>query len=150
MSKETPKRLGVPVLFLLLFLIPAMIWDLFSGIALNVERSLAVGDRVQIEGTDLTGDIVEINWRATVIKNFTGNNLIIPNSRMARMRVENYHKPEKAHYNWHFITLDFDVPIERAERIMLAALKEAVPSFGVTETPIARVRLAHERGMKYI
>jgi CRP-like cAMP-binding protein len=69
---------------------------------------------------------------------------------MATMRVENYHKPERAHYNWHFLTLDFEVPIERAERIMLAALKEAVAAFGVTETPIARVRLPNERGMEYI
>jgi CRP-like cAMP-binding protein len=85
-----------------------------------------------------------------VIKNFTGNYLIIPNSRMAAMQVENYHKPEKAHYNWHFLTLDFEVPIERAERILLAALKEAQTPFGVTESPIARVRLPNERGMEYI
>ena len=127
-----------------------MIADFFSGIALNLERSFAVGDRVQIEGTELTGDIVEINWRTTVIKNFSGNHLIIPNSRMARMRVENYHKPERAHYNWHFLTLDFEVPIERAERVMLAALKEAVAPFSVTEPPIARVRLPNDRGMEYI
>lgn len=132
------------------FALRNMIADFFSGIALNLERSFAVGDRVQIEGSDLTGDIVEINWRTTVIKNFTGNYLIIPNSRMAAMRVENFHKPEKSHYNWHFLTLDFDVPIERAERILLAALKEAVPAFGITESPIARVRLPNERGMEYI
>ena len=64
--------------------------------------------------------------------------------------MENYHKPERAHYNWHFLTLDFEVPIERAERILLAALKEAVASFDVMETPIARVRLPNERGMEYI
>ena len=127
-----------------------MIADFFSGIALNLERSFAVGDRVQIEGTELTGDIVEINWRTTVIKNFSGNHMIIPNSRMARLRVENYHKPEKAHYNWHFLTLDFAVPIEQAERVLLAALKEAVAPFGVTEPPIARVRLPNDRGMEYI
>ena len=132
------------------FALRDMIADFFSGIALNLERSFAVGDRVQIEGSDLTGDIVEINWRTTVIKNFTGNHLIIPNRRMAAMRVENYHKPEKAHYNWHFITLDFEVPVERAERVMLAALKEAVPPFNVTEAPIARVRLPNDRGMEYI
>jgi small-conductance mechanosensitive channel/CRP-like cAMP-binding protein len=132
------------------FALRNMIADFFSGIALNLERSFTVGDRVQIEGSDLTGDVVEINWRTTVIKNFTGNYLIIPNSRMATMQVENFHKPERAHYNWHFLTLDFDVPIERAERILLAALKPAVASFGVTETPIARVRLPNERGMEYI
>jgi len=132
------------------FALRNMIADFFSGIALNLERSFTVGDRVQIEGSDLTGDIVEINWRTTVIKNFTGNYLIIPNSRMASMQVENYHKPEKAHYNWHFLTLDFEVPIARAERILLAGLKQAVASFGVTETPIARVRLPNERGMEYI
>jgi small-conductance mechanosensitive channel/CRP-like cAMP-binding protein len=132
------------------FALRNMIADFFSGIALNLERSFAVGDRVQIEGSDLTGDIVEINWRTTVIKNFTGNYLIIPNSRMAAMQVENFHKPERAHYNWHFLTLDFDVPIERAERILLAALKEAQAPFGIKETPIARVRLPNERGMEYI
>lgn len=132
------------------FALRNMIADFFSGIALNLERSFTVGDRVQIEGSDLTGDIVEINWRTTIIKNFAGNYLIIPNSRMASMQVENFHKPEKAHYNWHFLTLDFEVPIERAERILLAALKPAVASFGVTEVPIARVRLPNERGMEYI
>jgi small-conductance mechanosensitive channel len=64
-----------------------MIADFFSGIALILERSFAVGDRVQIEGTELTGDIVEINWRTTVIKTVSGNHMIIPNSRMARLRV---------------------------------------------------------------
>lgn len=132
------------------FALRNMIADFFSGIALNLERSFAVGDRVKIEGSDLTGDIVEINWRTTIIKNFTGNYLIIPNSRMASMQVENFHKPDKTHYNWHFLTLDFDVPIERAERILLAALTPAVASFGITETPIARVRLPNERGMEYI
>jgi CRP-like cAMP-binding protein len=98
----------------------------------------------------LTGDIIEINWRTTVIQDFSGNYLIVPNSRMARMKVKNYHKPVKAHYNWHFLTLDFEVPIERAERILLAAMKHAQEPFGVTTAPIARVRLPNERGMEYI
>jgi small-conductance mechanosensitive channel/CRP-like cAMP-binding protein len=132
------------------FALRNMIADFFSGIALNLERSFAVGDRVQIEGNDLTGDIVEINWRTTVIKNFTGNYWIIPNSRMAAMQVENFHKPERSHYNWHFLTLDFDVPVERAERIILAAMKQAQTPFGVTTPPIARVRLPNERGMEYV
>jgi hypothetical protein len=132
------------------FALRNMIADFFSGIALNLERSFTVGDRVRIENSELTGDIVEINWRTTIIKNFTGNNLIIPNSRMASLQVENYHKPERVHYNWHFLTLDFDVPVERAERVLLAALKHAVESFGVTAAPIARVRLPKDYGMEYI
>jgi small-conductance mechanosensitive channel len=47
-----------------------MIADFFSGIALNLEHSFAVGDRVKIEGTDLAGYIVDIDWPATVIKIF--------------------------------------------------------------------------------
>jgi small-conductance mechanosensitive channel/CRP-like cAMP-binding protein len=132
------------------FALQHMIADFFSGIALNLERSFAIGDRVKIEDSELTGDIVEINWRTTVIQDFSSNYLIIPNSRMARMKVENYHKPVRAHYNWHFLTLDFDVPIERAERILLAAMKHAQAPFGVTTAPIARVRLPNERGMEYI
>ncbi|PON13107.1 hypothetical protein C2W62_36105 [Candidatus Entotheonella serta] len=131
------------------FALQNMIADFFSGIALNLERSFAVGDRVKIEGSDLTGDVVEITWRTTVIHDFSGNAIIIPNSRMANMKVENFHKPVRQHYNWHFITLDFDVPIERAERILLASIKHGQAQYGVTAEPIARVRLPNERGMEY-
>ena len=132
------------------FALQNMIGDFFSGIALNLERSISVGDRIKIEDSELTGDLIEINWRTTVIQDFSGNYLVIPNRRMADMKVENFHKPVRSHYNWHSITLDFDVPIERAERILLAAMKPAVAEFGVTATPIARVRLPNERGMEYI
>ena len=132
------------------FALQNMIADFFSGIALNLERSFAVGDRVKIEGSDLTGDVVEITWRTTIIHDFSGNAIIIPNSRMANMKVENYHKPVREHYNWHFITLDFDVPIERAERILLAGMKHGLAQYGVTAEPIARVRLPNERGMEYL
>ena len=132
------------------FALRNMIADFFSGIALNLERSFTVGDRVRIENSDLTGDIVEINWRTTVILNFTGNFLVIPNSRMASLQVENYHRPVRSHFNWHFLTLDFEVPVERAERVLLAALRHAVESFGVTAAPIARVRLPKDHGMEYI
>jgi hypothetical protein len=43
-----------------------------------------------------------------------------------------------------------DVPIERAERIMLAALKEAVSPFGVAEAPIARVGLPNSRLLQLV
>ncbi len=132
------------------FALQNMIADFFSGIALNLERSFAVGDRVKIEGSELTGDVVEITWRTTIIHDFSGNAIIIPNSRMANMRVENYHKPVRQHYNWHFITLDFDVPIERAERILLAGIKHGQAQYGVTAEPIARGRLPNERGMEYL
>lgn len=132
------------------FALQNMIADFFSGIALNLERSFAVGDRVKIEGSDLTGDVAEITWRTTIIKDFSGNWIIIPNSRMANMKVENFHKPVREHFNWHFITLDFDVPIERAERILLAGMKHGMAQFGVTADPIARVRLPNERGMEYL
>ncbi len=132
------------------FALQNMIADFFSGIALNLERSFAVGDRVKIEGSDLTGDVAEITWRTTIIKDFSGNWIIIPNSRMANMRVENFHKPVREHFNWHFITLDFDVPIERAERVLLAGMKHGLAQYDVTAEPIARVRLPNERGMEYI
>ncbi len=132
------------------FALQNMIADFFSGIALNLEHSFAVGDRVKIEGSDLTGDVAEITWRTTIIHDFSGNSIIIPNSRMANMKVENFHKPVREHYNWHFITLDFDVPIERAERVILAGMKHGLAQFGVTAAPIARVRLPNERGMEYL
>src|SRR3984957_11719295 len=70
--------------------------DVFSGIALNIERPYRVGDWIILDDT-LQGKVIETNWRATHI--LTGNQdvAIIPNSVIAKSRLVNCSTPTMIH-----------------------------------------------------
>jgi small-conductance mechanosensitive channel len=59
-----------------------------SGIAMLVEQKLKVGDFVEWEG--LSGYIVEISLRSTVIRTITQRHIVIPNSRLVGNQVINW------------------------------------------------------------
>ncbi|TVP67518.1 MAG: mechanosensitive ion channel protein MscS [Leptolyngbya sp. LCM1.Bin17] len=59
-----------------------------SGIAMLVEQKLKVGDFIEWEG--LSGYIVEISLRSTVIRTITQRHIVIPNSNLVGSQVVNW------------------------------------------------------------
>ena len=104
-----------------------MISDVFSGVALSVERAYNLGDWVEIEmrsrpGGAMVGKVIEINWRATRLQTQANEVVVIPNSELARTKFINFSAPER-HYRAEVqVTLSHAVPTERAKRILLAAV----------------------------
>lgn len=60
--------------------------NLFAGIALHLEDSFETGD--VIRSGDYTGVVERTRWRGTRIRTFANNIVIIPNSQLARERLE--------------------------------------------------------------
>ncbi len=60
--------------------------NLFSGIALLMEDSYVVGDVVK--SGDYIGVVEGVTWRATKMRTFNNNIVILPNSQLARDRFE--------------------------------------------------------------
>ena len=60
--------------------------NLFSGIALSLEDSFEVGD--VIRSGDILGVVESVRWRGTRLRTFNNNVLIVPNSVLARERLE--------------------------------------------------------------
>jgi small-conductance mechanosensitive channel len=60
--------------------------NLFSGIALSLEDSVEVGD--VIRSGDILGVVESVRWRGTHLRTFNNNVLIVPNSVLARERLE--------------------------------------------------------------
>jgi small-conductance mechanosensitive channel len=61
--------------------------NFISGIILLIERPIEVGDRIEIG--EISGDVVEIRTRATVIRTDDDIHLIIPNSKFVSDTVTN-------------------------------------------------------------
>ena len=65
--------------------------NLFSGLAIQIEKPFRVGHWVTIAGTD--GLVSEVTWRATKIRTKSGNFVVVPNSVVAKETITNYSEP---------------------------------------------------------
>jgi small-conductance mechanosensitive channel len=70
--------------------------DVFSGLAINIERPFGAGDWITV--TDQAeGQVIEINWRATRIKTAANEMVVIPNSVVAKAIVTNHRRLNDPH-----------------------------------------------------
>jgi len=60
--------------------------NLFSGIALHLEDTFAIGDIVH--SGDYTGIVESVSWRSTKVRTFDNNVVVLPNSILGRERLE--------------------------------------------------------------
>lgn len=103
------------------FALRNMISDLFTGIALGIERPFSVGDWIQVpDGT--VGRVVEMNWRSTRLLTREEISVVIPNSELAISTFKNFSKPERAWRDEFEILLHQTVTTHQAERILLSAI----------------------------
>jgi small-conductance mechanosensitive channel/CRP-like cAMP-binding protein len=93
--------------------------DVFSGISLNIERPFQIGDEILLEG-GAEGKVIEVNWRSTHLRNDANDLIIIPNSAIAKMRIQN-HSGGSQRYNG---TLSIVVDSANEPEMVLEILKQ--------------------------
>jgi small-conductance mechanosensitive channel/CRP-like cAMP-binding protein len=103
------------------FALRNMIADIFSGIALNIERPYRIGDWIEL-APGVAGQVDEVNWRATRLITTEGTAVVVPNGVVAGSRFVNFSRPGSGFRASVPITLDEEVPVTRAKRILLSAL----------------------------
>ncbi len=113
--------------------------DLFSGLALNLERPFKAGDWVTLDG-GIQGLVLVTNWRATHIRTRTADELIIPNSAIAKARLTNHMVPNKVHL------ANIEVPLRYGfdGPAVEALLKETALTVNGVLTDPAPIILMHE------
>lgn len=130
----------------------SMISDVFSGIAINIDRPFKIGDWIQVHQRsrgDIIGEVMEINWRATRVKTRSNITHIIPNNLVSSLVVTNLSAPEPTSRFELTYTLDLHIPSERALRVLNAALK-STRGILQTPTPKARINQISNLGVEYL
>jgi MscS family membrane protein len=85
--------LGIAGLAVALALQP-ILSNIFSGAAIIIDGSIKVGDLVYLEGESIKGKIDKIGLRATRIRTFDNEYIIVPNNKIADSPIQNIGLPE--------------------------------------------------------
>lgn len=98
--------------------------NLFSGVALQIDRPFTIGDWIEIHsGSEKwTGQIQEISWRATTLTGFADELILIPNRVIAQGQLINFSHYKKAARLNQVFRFKFDVSIELAKKALLDGL----------------------------
>lgn len=112
---------------------------MFTGVALNIENSFVVGERVKIG--DVEGTIVQTTWRSTTVLTGARRLVSIPNAVLGTASIVNFDRPDKSESRTLEICLDYNVTIQSAERILLAGVLGAVGAQIVDAPSVFATRL---------
>ena len=66
--------------------------NIFGGIAIILDHTYKVGDRIKIDSGE-SGIVYDIGLRSTKIKTWDNDILVIPNGKMANSKIQNYVQP---------------------------------------------------------
>ncbi len=128
------------------FALRNMISDLFTGIALGIERPFTMGDWIQIaDGT--VGKVVEVNWRSTRLITREEVTVVIPNSELAISTFKNFSMPERYWRDEFDILLNHDVTAHQAERVLLSAINQVPELARIPKPPEVRINRYTENGV---
>jgi len=92
--------------------------NLFSGIALTLEDSFEVGD--VIRSGEILGVVESVRWRGTRLRTFNNDILIVPNSVLARERLEVFPR-----HNLNARVLQIGVDYNFAPAMVISVLTQA-------------------------
>ncbi|MBX2810536.1 MAG: mechanosensitive ion channel family protein [Myxococcales bacterium] len=99
--------------------------NIFAGLSLQAQRPFEIDDWVEVDQRpNLSGTIVEINWRATRILTDDGIELVVPNGALAKVPLHNHTKPTPRTRRSIYVRAPFEVPPSQVHLIVLAALQD--------------------------
>lgn len=99
------------------FVLRNVIADAVSRLALGQECSYRIGDWLEIDG-GITGQVIEINWRTTRLLTRDQTHTILPNSRIAQLRLINYSAPWSSYRGQLTSVLDHVIPVQEAKHLL--------------------------------
>ncbi|MCA0301146.1 MAG: mechanosensitive ion channel [Proteobacteria bacterium] len=130
------------------FALRGLVSDLFSGIALHVDKHIVPGDWVEIRNRDqvLTARVLEFDWRCTVLEDRWGGVMVIPNGQFSQTRIANLSRPAAQQR----LSLRLEVAVEHDHATITGILNNAcdmVCAGGlVLKTPPPEVRMREVAG----
>jgi small-conductance mechanosensitive channel len=92
--------------------------NLFAGFYVAVAGQVRLGDYIKLD-TGEEGYVTDISWRTTTIRTLASSLIIVPNSKLAKAVVTNYHLPDKRISSQVQANVSYDSDPDKVERVLL-------------------------------
>jgi len=97
--------------------------NMFSGLALQVEKPFRVGHWVSVGAFE--GQVTEVTWRATKLRTKAGNQVVLPNAFISKEAIINYSEPAAPTRLEVVVGVSYDVPPAQTKTALVEALANA-------------------------
>jgi small-conductance mechanosensitive channel len=94
--------------------------DVFSGLAINIDRPFGAGDWITLS-PNVEGQVIQINWRSTRIKSAFNDIIVIPNSVVAKATVTSHRRLSVPRISTLEFVIIATVPVMRVIALLEAA-----------------------------
>lgn len=95
--------------------------NLAAGVALQVDKPMALGDWVRLDKGDVIGRVVSTNWRSVTIQGDDRLHVVVPNGFLSRSPFTNFSRPGGAYRRNIYFVVPYDVPPTHVHEAVLAA-----------------------------
>jgi small-conductance mechanosensitive channel/CRP-like cAMP-binding protein len=112
-----------------------LLGNLFSGLALQFEKSFEVGDWVSVQ--DQIGKVAEMNWRSIKLHTREDDFVVIPNGSIAKEVIINYSQPEVRHARVLRIGFPYQLPPTKVREVIQETVRDTK---GILAHPPAQSR----------
>jgi small-conductance mechanosensitive channel len=108
--------------------------DIIAGVIILVDRPFRVGDRIEIQGANTWGDVLDIGLRTTRIRTRDNRVIILPNSTISSHQVTNYSYPDPSYRSETHLSVGSAADLETVRRLIV----ETIAGIGgvLTDKPI--------------
>ena len=114
--------------------------NLFSGLAIQIEKPFRVGHWVAVGGRE--GQVQEITWRATKLRTIAGQFLIVPNGVISKEAILNYSEPTLPTR----LEIDIGASYDAPPNAVKSAIREALSNAPLVMSSPAPEILIHDFG----
>ena len=90
--------------------------NLFAGFYLTVAKHIRIGNYIKLSSGE-EGYLVDIDWRASRLRQLSNNTVLVPNAKLSQSIVTNYHSPEHELAITIEASVDYMSDLDRVERI---------------------------------
>lgn len=105
------------------FAMQSTLANIFGGMSLIMDRSLKVGDVVELDA-DTIGNVLDIGIRSTKIRTFDNELIIVPNGKLADMRIKNYVQPDESARLVVQFSVAYGSNVDKVKKLILSEIKK--------------------------
>lgn len=125
--------------------------NLFAGFYLTVAKQIRVGNYIRLS-TGEEGYLVDIDWRASRLRELSNNTVLVPNAKLSQSILTNYHLPDQELAVVIEASVDYTSDLDEVERIVTDVARDVmrtVPGGVRTFEPFVRFHTLGDPGIGF-